>query len=169
MVQADCIMGVWIGGAQLGPGGIGSVIRRNAGEGMRVVRQGLPKAVAGLFLWLLFAGHLGAEAGHKESAVVVEAAPIKGRVFICTQRAEDDEVPARNVTIQVWGQKNRRLLQTTHTGKEGYFSLSKLEVGKYGLRIGRLRLKMEVIPSGDPRVAQLPKVIIVILPRELLR
>lgn len=99
-------------------------------------------------------------------AVRVYHAEIKGRVFIVSEEEGEEEYPGEDVRVRVLDEETDDVILQTRTDKEGYYDFPRIDVGTYILNIGRLRLNMEVLPDEAPE-GQLPKIIIVMIPKEL--
>lgn len=100
--------------------------------------------------------------------VIVKQADIVGQVFIASERPGRRDEPAANVTVQIRTLEDDEVVQETRTDKDGAYKLPMLAVGKYNLRIGALKLPLIVEEDPAPE-GELPKVIITILPKEMLR
>lgn len=104
---------------------------------------------------------------HRRPLVVLRQSSISGRVFLLSQDAKDSV--AEQLKIQIRDRTEQKLLFETRTDKEGRFALPNLDVGKYGLIIGRLKLVLEVREplTGPTSARRIPKTIIVFIPEAL--
>ncbi len=100
------------------------------------------------------------------TGVRVRNAEILGRVFVVGEREEEDEYPAEDVRVRVTEQENNEVLSETRTNADGRFELPQFDVGTYWLYIGKLRLELRVIEDPE-MVAELPKIIIAVIPKEM--
>ncbi len=100
--------------------------------------------------------------------MTVTYAEIQGKVFLASARQGEDEKPAPNVRVQVRHLETDEVLREAFTDKEGYYSLPRLEPMQYLMLVGRFRLQLNVNPELQS-LAELPKILIVILPEEMTR
>jgi hypothetical protein len=78
----------------------------------------------------------------------------------------DGETPAAQVPVRIWDINQREFLFETITDENGYFTLPKLEPGKYYVTFDWMKLELLVVDSGEVMVQQ-PHDIIVVIPRGL--
>lgn len=104
----------------------------------------------------------------RRSLITVRHADIDGQVFIASERAETDEIPAVGVTVQVRDLENKEVLRSAATDAEGRFKLPMLDPSTNLLLIGSLKLKLLVTPETTPQ-GERPKVVIVIIPKQMTR
>lgn len=100
--------------------------------------------------------------------IVVQNADVVGQVYIASERPADEDEPARNVSVRVIIPENGDVLFETRTDKNGGYIIPRLKPGAYRLHIGALQIAF-FVESVVPSNPQLPKVIISILPRDMLR
>ena len=98
----------------------------------------------------------------------VTYAEIQGKVFLASARQGQDEIPARNVKVQIRDMETDKVLREALTDAEGYYSLPRLEPAQYLMIIGRLKIQLDVKPE-EQTLTELPKILIVILPEEMTR
>ncbi len=104
----------------------------------------------------------------KRPIMSVTYAEIQGKVFLASSRQGEEEEPARNVRVQVRDIENDELLREAYTDKEGYYSLPKLEPAEYLMLIGAFKIQLVVKPETQS-LTELPKILIVILPEEMVQ
>lgn len=105
--------------------------------------------------------------GSTQRVIVVRQAEIQGQVFISSDREGEEEAPARNALIQLKDSGNDKVLQKTYTNDQGEYTLSEVEVGEYLLFAGSLKMKIRVESPETTEQNELPKKIIVIIPRKM--
>jgi hypothetical protein len=104
----------------------------------------------------------------QKSGVRVRNADIHGQVFLASEREGQDETPAPDVIVQIRNPEDQSILRKAEPDKDGMYTFPKLDVGPYELRIGGLKLKITVVPEIQS-AKELPKIIIVILPRQMAK
>jgi len=114
----------------------------------------------------------GAEGPEQEeepfSGVRVRHAEIRGRVYISSEREEEEEVLGVNVHVRVTTMEDEAVICEAMTDANGAYELPMIDIGKYYLYVGRLRLEMHVEPE-ETLPGELPKIIIVMLPKEMAK
>ena len=100
--------------------------------------------------------------------VTVRHADIRGRILIASERETEQERPGANVEVLVSELSTGTILRRTRADSDGYYTLSKLDVGRYWMAIGGLRLILQVQPES-PQGTELPKILIVVLPKAMLK
>lgn len=100
--------------------------------------------------------------------IVVQQADTVGQIYIASDRPGQEEEPARNVRVRVVIPENDEVVFETRSDKNGGYTIPRLKPGAYHLHVGALQLAL-LVDSAIPSNAQLPKVIITILPRDLTR
>ena len=116
--------------------------------------------------------------------IVMEKATVRGKVVVLETRREE-RASIKNLNVEVWtapeessGEESkkdsdapgRKRLHATKTDELGFFSLPALEEGEYVLVIGELHLGLTVVPAAEVRKGQEePKVLLLLLPREVLK
>jgi len=109
-------------------------------------------------------------APRRRPLVVLKQTTIKGRVFLLTEKdGEAKETAAAKLPIEVCLSGETEPICRTQTEKDGVFSLPNLGVGKYMLKVGRLKLELLVQePLEGPTYARrIPKTILIFLPEAL--
>lgn len=101
------------------------------------------------------------------SGVVIRQTEIIGQVHIASERPGRRDEPAVNVPVQVRVPENDVLIHQTQTDRNGSYTIPVLKVGAYHMFIGALRINLLV--EEKPAEDELPKIIITILPKEMLR
>ena len=101
--------------------------------------------------------------------VVMKQADIRGRVFLLTE-ADKPPQPAPNIKIAVQTYDDGKLLRETASDDEGRYSLPSLDVGRYTLMVGTLKLELQVkdpdqVPAGSQTI---PKTLLVFIPRDVV-
>lgn len=104
----------------------------------------------------------------RAAGITVKQAEIVGQVFIATERPGEQEEPARDVRVQIRIPENDEVIYETRTDKIGGYTFPQLKVGAYRLVIGGMKLNL-LVESTPVEIGELPKVIITILPRDLVR
>lgn len=102
------------------------------------------------------------------SAVLVVHAPIKGQVFLSSVEETSGEMPAKDVPVSIRDVEKNEVICETTTDADGAYELPMLDVGRYFMFLGALRLNLVVEPEETP-ADELPKVIIFIIPEEMAR
>ncbi len=100
------------------------------------------------------------------SSVMFRPAEIRGQVFIASEATDKEEVPARNVVVQVRDPDETKVFRETKTDDEGFYTVRKLPPGRYRLVIGGLHLNLEIVLEEEV-ASELAKTIIVILPKQM--
>ncbi len=109
------------------------------------------------------------EAPHKPGArVVVEHTEINGKVVFLADQ-EDSEMAAVGVKIRILSEGTSDVLHETVTDRNGIFTVPALNVGSYLMTVGRLNIRLEVVPGS--RVVSSgytsPKILLVFIPKDL--
>lgn len=106
--------------------------------------------------------------------IVMEQATVRGRVVILESRREDRKTVG-GLRIEVWStdpdDPNARdsRLHRTRTDDDGLFELPLLDLGRYLMIIGDLRLSLQVVEqSANRRGQQEPKVLLILLPKDVV-
>lgn len=102
------------------------------------------------------------------SGMTVKQADIIGQVFIASEAEQEQEKPAPNVRIRVLPLDDDQVLREAYTDKEGFYTLQKLDVGRYRLYVSSLKLILTVEP-GEQAATERPKVVIVIIPKQMAK
>ena len=100
--------------------------------------------------------------------IMLQQADCVGQIYIASDRPGEEEEPARNVRVQVVIPENNDVVFETRSDKNGGYTIPRLKPGAYRLHIGALQIPL-LVDSAIPSNAQLPKVIVTILPRDLTR
>ncbi len=109
------------------------------------------------------ANEIGAPPKHPE--LIIRSVSITGLVFQSSQKEGGQEMPAEHARIALV--QTNHIIQTTNTDKSGSFTLNKYKVGEYALEVGSLRVPLIVEPPSNS-VKELPKVMIFVLPRDMV-
>lgn len=149
-------------------------------SGLRARAPSLERAclVAALAVTLvaLSSGHGWAQTAQETSPAALEVdfpgvrvahAEIRGRVFIAGETEGAEEAPAPNVLIRVMDERERTEIRRTRTKDNGDYTLPVLDLGRYRLLIGGLRVDLLVEERDEDRTDESPKVVIFVLPKEL--
>lgn len=99
------------------------------------------------------------------SGLTVRQADIVGQVFLASEKPEEREKPAAKVRVQVRTMDAKEVLRETYTDKDGGYTLPKLDLGRYRLWIGSLKLILTV--EGEQPAGELPKILIVVIPKPM--
>jgi hypothetical protein len=89
----------------------------------------------------------------------VVSAEVQGFVYY-----SDGETPAAQVPVRVWDFQTRDYILETITDEYGYYSLPKLEEGRYYVTFDWMKLELQV-EGNATTLAQQPHDVIVIIPR----
>lgn len=100
--------------------------------------------------------------------IVVQNTDVVGQVYIASERPADEDEPARNVSVRVIIPESGDVLFETRTDKNGGYVIPRLKPGAYRLHIGALQIAF-FVENLAPSNPQLPKVVISILPRDMVR
>lgn len=100
------------------------------------------------------------------SAVRVRLAPVRGRVFLSSEKEDSGDIPGADVRVQVRDIATDELLAETFTDKNGTYELPEFDIGRYYMHVGALRLELLVVPESVAG-EELPKIIILIIPEEM--
>lgn len=100
--------------------------------------------------------------------IVVHQADTVGQVYIASDKPGVEEEPAKNVLVRVVIPENDEVIYETRSDKTGAYLIPRLKPGAYRMYIGGLRIAL-LVNAATPSNAQLPKVVITVLPRDLLR
>jgi hypothetical protein len=102
------------------------------------------------------------------SGLVIQQADTIGQIYIAGDRPGEEEEPAKNVLVRVAIPENDEIIYETRSDKNGGYMIPRLKPGVYRLHVGGLRIAL-LVDASAPSNAQLPKVVITILPRDLTR
>lgn len=94
------------------------------------------------------------------------AGKVEGRVLIEGQDIHQPPVAAEHVKVQLENEEGGEVLHEAVTDKEGNFSLLVKEPGIFLLRVGRLKIRIQVEPVNED-VA--PKKVLFVIPRLMAR
>ena len=104
----------------------------------------------------------------KPYLVVMKQSEIQGTVRFLADE-DNKEAQAAHMRIEVWTADGKKKLASTETDDKGAYRLPSLEVGAYRLTVGLLTLdlKVEDPDKVSPETRQIPKTIMVLIPRSL--
>ncbi|MBU1693752.1 MAG: carboxypeptidase-like regulatory domain-containing protein [Verrucomicrobia bacterium] len=120
------------------------------------ILAGVVSALIGAFLW---PGQAEAQPQYVVSPII--SGEVQGFVFYA-----DGETPAAEIPVRVYDINRREFIHETTTDEFGFYSLPRLEPGRYFLTFDWLKLEFEVLPH-DVALLQQPHDVIVIIPRGL--
>lgn len=126
---------------------------------MRIRNTILGGVVYALIGGVLWPGTAGAKNQYVVSPIV--SGELQGFVFYA-----DGETPAAEIPVRVYDIPRREFIHETITDDYGFYSLPRLEPGRYFLTFDWLKLEFEVLPKEGERLQQ-PHDVIVIIPRGL--
>ena len=114
------------------------------------------------------AAEVGDLGGERDTSLIrVMHAEIEGQVFLASEDQGIREIPAEDVSVQIRDDAGDRLIAEALTDEAGSYTLPKIDVGRYKLLIGGLRLNMSVEPEDTRWSDELRKVIIAIIPKQM--
>ena len=146
----------------------------NVRDPLRWIRCRAPVAAIALVLVLAERAPGQDDAKAWRVPVVMEEATVRGKVVILETRREDRKTVG-GLRIEVWTTEpdNPRIrderIHRTRTDDEGLFSLPSVEIGRYVIIVGELRLGLQVVPKANVRADQQePKVLLILLPKDVV-
>jgi hypothetical protein len=122
----------------------------------KTILGGVVYILLGVFSW---PGQAEAKSQYVVTPII--SGEVQGFVFYA-----DGKTPAVEVPVRVYDIARREFIHETMTDEFGYYSLPRLEPGRYFLTFDWLKLEFEVLPNNLVQLQQ-PHDVIVIIPRGL--
>lgn len=110
----------------------------------------------------------GEERSAVGARVIMERTEIHGKVIFVGEDRDSEEVAA-GVRIRILPEDGGKVIHEAQADSTGFFKVPPLNVGNYLMSVGRLWIKLNVIPINGTRgeIKEKPKILLVFIPRNL--